>query len=221
MRRVRLAWKIGKTILKHPSSLKRVLAVLEHDELYDDDYFAHVEKSTSASSAVIVQSIMDDLQPRSVVDVGCGTAVLLDQLRRLGVSVKGLDRAQTALRYCRARDLDVEPFDVETSELPDRFKGADVVISVEVGHQLDPAATPRYVDVLCSIADTVVFSSNVPGSGDRNPRNEQPHDFWIARFAERGFDHDETLSSRWRERWRAAGAAPWFCSNVMIFRRSV
>lgn len=215
-----MAWKIGKTIVRHPASLKRVLTVLGHDELYDDDYFAHVERSTSDSSAVIVQSIMSDLRPRSVVDVGCGTGVLLEQLRQRGVSVKGLEHAQAALRYCRARDLDVEPFDVETSELPDRFRGADVVISVEVGHQLDPAASSRYVAVLCGIADTVVFSSNVPGSGDRNPRNEQPHTFWIARFAEEGFDLDEALSSRWRERWRAAGTAPWFCSNVMVLRKT-
>jgi SAM-dependent methyltransferase len=220
MRRVRLAWKILRTVVRQPSSLKRVLGVLPHDELYDRDYFAHVEQTTSESADVIVQSVLDDLQPSSVLDVGCGTGVLLGRLRDAGVQAYGLERAQAALQHCRRRGLDVEVFDVVTDALPDRMRDADVVVSIEVGHQLPPSATSRYVDLLSSARRAVVFSSNVPGSGDRDPRNEQPHEFWIARFAERGFRHDEELTATWRQRWRDAGTAPWFSSNVLVFRRA-
>lgn len=219
MRNLWLALKIAPTIVRHPSLLKRVLRVLDHDEIYDSDYFAFVEKTTSESADAIVQSIMSEIRPCSVVDVGCGTGVMLERFGKLGISAKGLDYSRIALRYCRERGLDVEPFNIETDELPDRFTGADVAISVEVGHQLNPASSQRYIDLLSRIGESIVFSSNTPGSGDRNPRNARDHEFWIDGFAARGFDHDKRLSSAWRQEWRTKGVSPWFASNVMIFRR--
>src|SRR5262245_37227056 len=180
---------------------------IEHDAIYEDTYFAFVEKTTTASVEVICESIMTDLAPRTVVDLGCGTGVLIDRLRRRGVTVKGLEYAAAALAYCHRRGVDVDRFNIEADELPARFKGADVAVSMEVGQQLDPAASSRYVDLLCNIAGTVVFSSATPGQGDKAPRNEQPHAFWIGEFAARGYAVDELLSSAWREEWKRQGAS--------------
>jgi SAM-dependent methyltransferase len=192
----------------------------EHDEIYEDTYFDFVEKTTGSSAEAIAESIMAELAPRSVVDLGCGTGALIDRLRARGVSVKGLEYARSALAYCRARGLDVEPFNIETDTLPDRFRGADVGVSMEVGQQLDPAVSGRYVDLLCSIAGTIVFSSAVPGQGDKAPRNEQPHAFWIGEFAARGYTFDEPTSLAWRAAWESKGTSRWFFRNVMVFRRT-
>jgi SAM-dependent methyltransferase len=188
-----------------------------HDEVYDHEYFQFVDRTSNQSAAVIADSIIDGFDPSSVVDVGCGTGALLDKLRVRGVQIKGLEYAQAALEFCRARQLDVMKFDVESDELPELEK-ADLVISMEVGHQLHETSADRYVEMLCRIAPLVIFSSEIPGGGDKLPRNEMPHRYWIEKFNRRGYRFEEAHSLQWRKEWKQNGTAPWFFRNVMIFR---
>ena len=188
-----------------------------HDEIYDQEYFQFVDQSTELSADVIAHSIVHAFHPSSVVDVGCGTGVLLDRLQTQGIQVKGLEYAQAALEFCQKKGLDVSKFDVENDQLPEIGK-ADLVVSMEVGQQLREASTDRYVELLCQIADLVIFSSGTPGSGDKFPRNEQPHQYWIEKFGQRDYVFEESLSLQWRREWHGQGTAPWFYRNLMIFR---
>jgi SAM-dependent methyltransferase len=190
-----------------------------HDEIYDQDYFQFVDQTTQQSADVIADSIVQAFHPSSVVDVGCGTGVLLDRLQTCGVAVKGLEYAQAALDLCHMRRLEVTKFDVETDSLPAIGK-ADLVVSMEVGHQLQEASADRYVDLLCQVADLVIFSSETLGTQDRYPRNAKPHHYWIEKFGQRGYRFDEALSLQWRKEWKAKNTAPWFYLNLMLFRRA-
>jgi SAM-dependent methyltransferase len=216
--------KIVATLIKDPYAIKRVLPDesetkhVAHDEIYGNDYFQFVEQTTAQSAEVLANSIVSSLHPSSVVDVGCGTGVLLERLRSQGIQVRGLEYALAALRSCWMRQLDVTKFDVATDMLPPEFGNADIVVSMEVGQQLREASADRYVDLLCRIAPIVIFSSGTPGQGDRHPLNEQPHQYWITKFLKRGYQFDEALSLQWREEWKAHNIAPWFYHNVMIFR---
>lgn len=189
-----------------------------HDEIYDADYFRFVDRTTSQSADAIVDSIVEEFHPASVVDVGCGTGVLLDRLRAKSIAVRGLEYATAAVEVCRSRNLDVAAFDVTSDDVPADLT-ADVVVSMEVGAQLPESAADRYVDLLCRIASVIVYSVEAPGGGDKYPRNEQPHSYWIEKFRRREFLYEEALSQAWRSRWKERGTAPWFARNVMIFRR--
>lgn len=223
--------KIAGTLIKGPCALKRVLPAedrtksdeermkhLSHDEIYDNKYFQYVEQTTEQSADIIANSIVHSFHPSSFVDVGCGTGVLLERLRAHGVQVKGLEYAEAALKFCKMRQLDVIRFDIETDQLSAEVGNADVVVSMEVGQQLREASVNRYIDLLCQIAGVAIFSSGTPGQGDKYPRNERPHQYWIEKFGQRGYLFEEALSLQWREEWRLHGAAPWFYRNVMIFQ---
>lgn len=225
MGKIRTLLQIAKILVKDPYALKRVLPNEvgnpnpSHDEIYDAKYFQFVEQTTAQSANAIADSMLRSFHPTSVVDVGCGTGVLLDRLRTQGVNVSGLEYAEAALKLCQLRELDVVKFDVERDELPAHIQHADIVVSMEVGQQLQPSSNDRYIDLLCKIADIAIFSSATPGQGDRRPRNEQTHQYWIEKFSQRNYAFDEALSLQWREEWNTQGTAPWFYRNVMIFRR--
>jgi 2-polyprenyl-3-methyl-5-hydroxy-6-metoxy-1,4-benzoquinol methylase len=199
--------------------LKRRL--LPHDWIYHDDYYAtEVDGPAVRSAGRIAESILSDLQPSSVADVGCGTGALLAALRDRGCRVFGLEYSEAGLEYCRQRHLDVVKFDLEGSAVPE-LPMVDVAVSMEVAEHLPASVADRYVDLLTRLSSTVVFTAAPPGQGGHDHVNEQPASYWIARFAARGFAHQDQLTDRWRYQWQASGdVAGWYASNLMIFRRS-
>jgi hypothetical protein len=48
--------------------------------------------------------------------------------------------------------------------------------------------------------------------------NEQPNEYWIAKFGRWGFALEGALASRLREEWRAAGVDEVFSKTLMVFR---
>jgi hypothetical protein len=62
------------------------------------------------------------------------------------------------------------------------------------------------------------MSAALPGTGGKDHVNEQPSEYWMAKFAARGFAHDRALVARVREEWRDAGVDPIYFKSLMVFR---
>lgn len=211
---------LPKAIRRSPRVARAKADWLGHDWLYDEDYYrSTVEGPAARSAARIASSIIEEFGPGSVIDVGCGTGALLETLRMHGCEVSGLEYSEAALRYCRARRLDVAKFNLETdAAIADRV--FDVAVSLEVAEHLPEIAAERYVELLARLSRVVVFTAATPGQGGAGHVNEQPPSYWIRKFERHRLEHDEGLSRRWRERWQAAGDVEvWYCRNLMLFRR--
>ena len=191
-----------------------------HDERYHPAYYEDwVEGPAVRSAEKISETIVDELAPVSVVDVGCGTGALLEALRQRGCRVMGLEYSAEALRYCGQRRLDVRKFDLLVDEPSDDW-AFDVAISMEVAEHLPKRVADRYVGLLSGLADTIVFTAATPGQGGQDHLNEQTHEYWISKFEDRGLCYDQRSSMRWREHWRESNVvARWYWRNLMLFRR--
>jgi SAM-dependent methyltransferase len=197
--------------------LKRVLErTAGHDEIYDANYYNHVDNVMNESNEVIADSIVSTFGPKAILDVGCGTGALLMALTRRGVKTSGLEYSSAALNVCHSRGLDVKRFDLEHDRMEQ--PKVDVVISTEVAEHLPPAIADRFVDALCASAPIVVITAATPGQGGTDHVNEQPHEYWIEKFRQRGLVYRQELSERWRRNWVKAGTAPCYSANVMIFQ---
>ncbi|HYO09876.1 MAG TPA: methionine biosynthesis protein MetW [Tepidisphaeraceae bacterium] len=200
---------------------RRLVAAFErdaaHDDVYDAAYYQKfVEPTMQMSAKTMAAAIVREFAPGRVVDVGCGTGALLDELRRLKVDGLGLELADAAIACCRERGLAVQKFDIERQAPPDVF--ADVVVSTEVAEHLPEVCADKFVDLLTRIAGTVLLTAATPSHGGTDHVNEQPNAYWIAKFAARGRRYDEALSSRLRAEWHAAGVAGCFWTSTMVFR---
>jgi SAM-dependent methyltransferase len=206
---------LSRRVLRMKASLERTAA---HDDLYDATYYERQEREMALSAKGIAASVVERLpHVRSVVDVGCGSGSVMDALKQRGLSVRGLDYSEAALKICRDKGLEVLKFDLEQGgEIPNL--AADLALSTEVAEHLPPETADSYVDFLVGIADIVVITAATPGQGGTDHVNEQPNAYWIEKFAARGFGHDPDETQSWRRDWRARNVDTHRSKNVMIFR---
>lgn len=199
----------------------RLLNMRTHEEIYDADYFNEIDSDPQHQLGMdkIAETIMKDLEPQSVIDVGCGTGALLKRLQNRGVRGVGLEYSESALTHCRAQNLTVEKYDLENSQA-NTHKDYDVVISIEVAEHLPERVADRYVDLLTSAGRLIIFTAAHPGQGGHDHVNEQPKDYWIEKFTQRGFWYDTDLTLRWQQEWSKTDMAYWYHHNLMIFNKN-
>jgi len=188
-----------------------------HDETYDDEYYESLEAKSSRSAGPIALSVVRDLDPKTLLDVGCGTGAILAAFAARGVEVTGLEYSEAALRYCRARSLKVYKIDLESKASVPFTSLFDIVVSMEVAEHLPGRMADRFVRLLTSYGGVVIFTAAIPGQGGNDHVNEQPHEYWVEKFAKRGFAYLSDRSLAWRDEWERQGVAWWYSRNLMVF----
>jgi SAM-dependent methyltransferase len=193
--------------------------LIGHNYVYSSEYFKRdVEDAAVSSAPHISSSIARDYRPQSVIDVGCGTGALLEAIAKHGIEVYGLEYADAAIEFCHRRKLNVQKFDLERSpvDIPRKFS---VAVSMEVAEHLPASVSDRYVHLLTSLAPVVVFTAAVPGQGGLDHVNEQPPEYWIAKFAAHGHELIPEVMERWKSEWRGGGkVAGWYHGNLLVFQ---
>jgi GT2 family glycosyltransferase/glycosyltransferase involved in cell wall biosynthesis len=130
--------------------------------------------------------IAAELQPATVLHVGCGNGSLVGLLRQAGVDACGIDASEQAIaaipakleRFCSVRSLG-EP-------LPQNY---DLIICLHGLNGLAPEQLERAVSLICQHSDDVLFSppSNAPAL---EHLGEGASEYWAELFARNGFFRD-------------------------------
>jgi SAM-dependent methyltransferase len=190
-----------------------------HQYMYNPTYYMHVDYDAMRSRDAMADSIVADLNPQTLVDVGCGTGALLEAICQRGVSAEGLEYADAGRAMCQKRGLKVRRFNILTDPIPQDVQGKGVAMSFEVAEHLPESGADKFVDLLCAFSNVVVCSAATPGQGGTEHINEQPHEYWIDKFRARGFEFDRALSETWRSTWESKKVARFYSANVMVFRK--
>jgi len=192
-------------------------------EPYDDAFW---DFHSTGDWIGFARLIIERVQPRSIVDVGCGQGLLLEGFARVDplLPLRGLDDSDAALSRARSRALTVDRLDIvrmsraEAAALARELASFDLVACLEVAEHLPPWHGDKLLTVITA-GQRLIFSAAHPLQGGRLHVNEQPAEYWIERLAARGFG----LSAE-DERFRTGVAAldlpPWYRQNVHLFERT-
>lgn len=149
--------------------------------------------------------------PRSVLDLGCGTGRSLEYFLEHGIDTIGIEGSARAIAKSSSSKRIVQ---ANLNEPVDLGRTFDLVWSYEVVEHIHPDFVPNLLRTFTRHTDTIVLSAARPGQGGQGHFNEQPPEYWIARFAEHGFRFDAESTQRLH-------AVPEeFAANMLVFRRN-
>lgn len=163
----------------------------------------------------IVPELIKLLNPKSVVDFGCGLGTFLYCFKQEGVKdVLGLDglwaNKDMLFKY-------LSPNEFKECNLEDSIKlekKFDLVISLEVAEHLSEKSADTFVQNLIGAGDLIVFGASIPYQEGQNHINEQWLDYWEQKFLDQGYKMIDVLRPIF---WDNPNVFWWYKQNMVLF----
>lgn len=174
--------------------------------------YSHMQAEEKPFADRLALFIKSELDPSSVIDVGCGPGHFVESLRGLGLNAYGIDvdervRGKDYLEYKSLLDM--------TDEV------ADVVLCLEVAEHIEETKSQEVVDkVVNATKEILIWTAAQTGQGGIGHINCQPLDYWKQKFIDAGMTHDIELQNRLKDFARQGYHMGWFVNNLLCFRKS-
>jgi SAM-dependent methyltransferase len=186
---------------------------LSSTSVYNKTFFDELQLTDFRSAQEIVPLILDLIDAKSVIDVGCGSGAFLSVFQQHGVKdIQGIDNASldSAMLHIPTdkilrHDL-TRPFSVD--------KKFDLVTCMEVAEHLPASCAEQIVDNLTRLGPVILFSAAIPHQGGTNHINEQWPEYWAKLFASKGYVVIDCL----REKiWQNDNVTYWYAQNLLWY----
>ena len=220
-------WKaeiyLKKEILKRVWNIERKLSKIYSlnnskdnnvsNDIYGDIFYEDNQYSSFVSGLNVLKKLLPELLPKSIVDFGCGTGTWLAAAKAINrnIEVVGVDGDYVNRDMLMIDESSFIPFDLTGAiDLGRKF---DLAISLEVAEHIDKEYADRFIDNICRHSDTIIFSAAHVGQGGDGHVNEQPIEYWIDKFSNRGYkltDIREQFKNNPDIDW-------WYKDNMVLF----
>jgi SAM-dependent methyltransferase len=182
---------------------------------YDAEFYLALREGSRKSAAVIVPMVLQYVQPRSVVDVGCGTGTWLSVFGEYGITdILGVDSTHVNKEMLEIPERCFLTFDLTAPFRLDRQ--FDLVVSLEVAEHLPAACARMFVETLVGLGPLILFSAAIPFQGGTHHVNEQWPDYWAAHFERTGYVPVDPIRKRV---WQNLDVDFWYIQNLLLFVR--
>lgn len=162
----------------------------------------------------IVPEIIRLLNPKSVIDVGCGTGTFLNVFKQYGVNdILGLD-GPWVNKTLLLNNINSEEF--QECNLEEEFKlnkKYDLVISLEVAEHLSTDSADMFIQNLINSGNVILFSAAIPNQGGQNHINEQWLTYWEALFLKYNYVIHDIMRPLF---WDDPEMFWWYKQNMVI-----
>jgi cyclopropane fatty-acyl-phospholipid synthase-like methyltransferase len=180
---------------------------------YTSSFFNNISGESFCSAQAIVPLAIELIEPKSVVDVGCGTGAWLSVFKQHGIEeILGLDGD-----YVNRDQLMISSDQFQAQDLQksiDLQKSFDLVVSLEVAEHLPPDKAAQFVESLTKLGRVVLFSAAIPYQPGTNHINCQWPDYWSDLFFERGYIPLDCFRQTF---WNHPSVAWWYAQNMILF----
>jgi len=183
------------------------------DRPYTENFFKGIQQGSYRSAKEIVPLVLELVQPRSVIDIGCGTGNWLSVFKEFGIEeIFGVDGDYVSEKILKIPKERFLSFDLKRPfHLGRQF---DLVLSLEVAEHLPPESASTFIDSLTGHGNVVLFSAATPHQGGTQHLNEQWPEYWLEHFQHRGYVVIDCIRKRV---WKNPNVEWWYAQNVLMF----
>jgi SAM-dependent methyltransferase len=163
----------------------------------------------------IVPEIIKLLNPKSVIDIGCGIGTFIYCFKEQGISdVLGIDGPWCNKELINKFLTEDEFLETNLENKLVLDKKFDLVISLEVAEHLSENSADIFVENLISSGNVILFSAAIPMQGGQNHINEQWLDYWEIKFLKHGYYLRDVIRPIF---WDNPKVFWWYKQNMVLF----
>jgi SAM-dependent methyltransferase len=183
---------------------------------YTENFFRELQDGSYRSAKEIVPLVLELVQPRSVIDIGCGAGTWLSVFREFGIhDVCGVDGDYVDAKILKIPKEQFLPLDLKKPfHLGRQF---DLALSLEVAEHLPPESAGIFIDSLIRLGPVVLFSAAIPHQGGTQHMNEQWPDYWAKLFQHKGYVAIDCIR---KTIWQNSNVEWWYAQNLILFVRT-
>lgn len=178
---------------------------------YDEAYYkshcgANYERNNGWEEifSKYAEHIIKELNPDTVLDVGCAVGYLVESLRDRGIEAEGIDISDYAIANVRP---DMKPYcRVQDATIPIQKK-YHLITCIEMMEHLPADKVPVAIENICKHADMIIFSSTPFDYDEQTHVSVHAPSYWVEQFAYNHFYHDVRYD------------CSWLSVQAMLFRR--
>ena len=198
----KINWKIRSKYDAFRSILLKDSTFVEAEDLYMCSLFP----------VKVIDEILHEFCPESILDVGCGTGVSLQYFLQKKIYAIGVENSRLAIRKSAVCEKIIRHNLKKKLNLNRKF---DLVWSFEVIEHIHPHFEAIYLDTLIKHGDRVIISAARPGQGGHGHFNEQLPEYWIKKFSDLQFQLNHEMTKRLRN------IDETHADNLLIFEKRV
>jgi glycosyltransferase involved in cell wall biosynthesis len=156
--------------------------------------------------------IKRELEPKTVLDIGCGPGIYVQSLQKHGIHAHGIDidlrvHGHPYLEYKSLFDLD------QTAR-------AELVVCMEVIEHIESDLEDQVIArVSAVVGKTLIWTAAVPGQGGIGHINCQPKEYWAEKFQSAGLVRNLQKEQQLISYAQSGYHMGWFTNNLLYFER--
>lgn len=178
-------------------------------------YLYSSETHNSTDPALLVPLVINFFNPKSVIDVGCGTGNFLEAFKKNGVAkVFGIDGdfQSQAIRKNFLADTEFQNYNLSMPYFAETKY--DLAICLEVGEHLNKDSADNLITTLINSSDIIIFSAAIPLQGGQFHINEQWPDYWAKKFAAYNYFPADIIRPLI---WNNPSIKYWYKQNIIVY----
>lgn len=191
------------------------MALMKKLNVYGKSFFEKAHKGAYDSAVEIVPILIELLNPKSVIDIGCGSGEFLKvflEKKKEKIKIFGID-GEYVLPHLLIPKKYFKPIDL-SKKFKITNKGFDLAICLEVAEHLPNDSGEYLIKTLTDLSPIVLFSAAIPGQGGTDHLNEQWQEYWARIFKKYGFSASDII----RERiWKNKNVKVWYRQNSILY----